>query len=178
MTIGSFFSSALSLFPLSPFLFLSLSLSLSFYFASSSLSSLYNLIMFYISLFNLSLFAFGLSAKLMPKALKHYNTFVTPQVFQFIGPSNDGRRHVRGTCTCSFSLLFLFPSIFLAFSLLFLIPSLYSLSLYPFSLFFSLLHVSLIYLSSFLLLISALSICSSRHKLLCFTTAQMAEPEK
>jgi hypothetical protein len=27
----------------------------------------------------------------------HYNTFVTPQVFQFIGPSNDGRRHGRGT---------------------------------------------------------------------------------
>jgi hypothetical protein len=27
----------------------------------------------------------------------HYNSFVTPQVFQFIGPSNDGRRHGRGT---------------------------------------------------------------------------------
>jgi hypothetical protein len=27
----------------------------------------------------------------------HYNTFVTPQVFQFIGPSNDGQRHGRGT---------------------------------------------------------------------------------
>jgi hypothetical protein len=27
----------------------------------------------------------------------HFNTFVTPQVFQFIGPSNDGRRHGRGT---------------------------------------------------------------------------------
>jgi hypothetical protein len=27
----------------------------------------------------------------------HYSTFVRPQVFQFIGPSNDGRRHGRGT---------------------------------------------------------------------------------
>jgi hypothetical protein len=27
----------------------------------------------------------------------HLNTFVTPQVFQCIGPSNDGRRHGRGT---------------------------------------------------------------------------------
>jgi hypothetical protein len=39
----------------------------------------------------------------------HYNTFVTPQVFQFIGPSNDGRRHGRGTYLLVSNLPFLQP---------------------------------------------------------------------
>jgi hypothetical protein len=48
----------------------------------------------------IALFAFGLSAKLMPKALEllclHYNTFVTPQVFQMTAEGTVGAHLLVG----------------------------------------------------------------------------------
>jgi hypothetical protein len=41
------------------------------------------------------------------KKMRHYDTYVTPKVFKFIGPSNDIRRHnSRGTYLFPWKLYF------------------------------------------------------------------------